>query len=176
MQSLSVILQSHLPTLAGAGREPTLPPLAHPPRTWHSQADGAPQNFWYERVPKSAFSQYQYRMGTLLWDERALMRYFSVRCDSAADFEGVLCRIGSVEQLLQPVKIPAEEPALRCCGVFPIFQDIEDGAIYDGQVQASDSLWEFLGSIRNGAALPCLRKHTALGHRRLRWAQSPRIF
>src|SRR6516162_3943821 len=110
MQSLSVSLQSHLPTLAGAGPEPTLPPLAHPPRTWHSQADGAPQNFWYERVPKSAFSQYQ-------------------------------SRIGSVEQLLQPVKIPAEEPALRCCGVFPIFQDIEDGAIYDGQVQASDSLW-----------------------------------
>jgi len=66
MQSLSVTLQSHLPTLAGAGHQPTLPPLAHPPRTWHSQADGAPQNFWYERVPKSAFSQYQYRMGTFL--------------------------------------------------------------------------------------------------------------
>jgi hypothetical protein len=44
MQSLSATLQSHLPTLAGAGREPILPPLAHPPRTSQGQANGAPQN------------------------------------------------------------------------------------------------------------------------------------
>src|SRR6516164_6027272 len=104
------------------------------------------------------------------------MRYFLVPSDSAVRFRGRSLPDGSVEQLLQPVKIPAKEPALRCSRVFPILQDIEDRAIHDGQVQASDSLREFLGSIPNGAAPPCIRKHTALGHRRIGWARSPCIF
>ena len=74
-------------------------------------------------------------MGAVLLEREALMRYFLVQSDSAVDFDVVLRRIGSVEQLLQPVKIPAEEPSLRCCGVFAILEDIEDRAIHDGQIE-----------------------------------------
>src|SRR6516164_1615110 len=129
MQSLFVTLQRHHPTLAGAGYEPTLPPLAHPLADVAGQADGNPQNFWYESAPKSALSPY--RVGAVLLDEKALMRYFWVQSDSAVDFEVVLCRLGSDEQLLQPVKIPAEEPELRCRRVSPLCQDVEDRVIYD---------------------------------------------
>src|SRR6516165_1023766 len=116
----------------------------------------------------------QYRMRTFLLERESANKVFlgAVR----VDFEVVLCRIGSVEQLLQLVKIPAEEPVLRGRRVFPILEDIEDGSIHDSQIQASDSLREFLGSTGKGAALPCIRKHTALGHRSPGGAQSSCIF
>jgi hypothetical protein len=64
MQSLSVILQSHLPTLAGAGHEPTLPPLAHLRGRGIVRQTEPRRISGMKGIPKSAFSQY--RMGTFL--------------------------------------------------------------------------------------------------------------
>jgi hypothetical protein len=55
---------------------------------------------------------------------------------------GHLQGIGNLatEELLQPVKISAEEPAFCRGRVFSVFQKIEDGAIDDCPVKTADGL------------------------------------